>query len=145
MSWVVRSVLKAFRRRYPDLQGVHVPIQAQQETTVRMNVCFYGDKRDYLLWCWNHGFHLGPTVRQAVYLWLAGELEVDFSESSVKFAKPEKSLRTKHRKTKTGYASAYQIRGHRFQAAEFWPPNRLNNLSLMRRGLANRKHPLPKG
>ena len=140
MSWIVRSILRGYRSRFPEPPSIN---ESQTADRVRFSLCFYGDKADHLAWARHHGADLGPTIRFALDLWMRGDLKVLFDVNSVKFSDFRKRTLAKHKFRGTGYVSTYRIKGQLYKQSDFYPINKKRNLAQMLRGLRNRIHPLP--
>ena len=76
MSWIIRSLLSTYIRRYKIPPVVKRPLKFNKQT-IKFNVCFYNNKNDIQNWVKSGGQEFGPVIRHILILWEEGLFKVD--------------------------------------------------------------------
>lgn len=142
MAWLVRALLKTYKRRF----GEPPPVTNRTRFEiphVRFNAIFFGDKEIWRQWASSFGLELAPVIRAIVGLYIRGDFEVSREElEDLESVKKEKFSEDREQTKEyqfIRYASAYRIKGETFQPGEYWPVNQENNVENMLRGLKRKK------
>lgn len=121
MSWIVRACLYYYRLQYGSPPETRRP-RRFIGLKVRFNLQFHGDKQEYLMWVRNFGCEFGPTVREILRLFFAGEFFVDFSDlNTVKRIKKKLDAESSQRIGSMGCVSAHLQKNLIYQEDEYWP------------------------
>lgn len=131
MSWLVRALIREYRRIYGE-----PPIVKRPRKLVGYHVRFclklYGEKQELVTYARSRGGEFSAFVREVLDLWMRGKLKPDLE--SVQTVKRVRKFQISLKRV--AYPTLKKV--DFYQKDEYWPKNRWNNIWLMDLGINSR-------